>query len=704
MWRLVPTLAMCWACGGTSPAPGTTYPMTRRDDITETIHGVEVADPYRWLEDADAPEVQAWMTAQDDLARGQLERLPERARFAARLHELLYHDEVEAPVHRGGRTFWTRRHRDREKRIIYWKQGDGAEQVLLDPNGWSADGSSALGDWKVSHDGTRVAYSVKDNNSDEAVTHVIDVATGQQLADVLNGTKYGHLRWAPDGSGFYYTWVPQASERIKMADRPGFATLRFHRLSSDQAGDPTLFPATRDAGTFISGEISDDGRWLVVMVDHGWRATDVHIKDLAGAQADWTPLVTGLDARFEVIPWRGRLYVLTNDGAPRYRVFRVDPARPARADWTEIVAEGPGTIEGARILGDRLVLRYLRDASHEVEVHDLDGRRVRTVELPPVVSVDALTGEPDQDTFYVSYSSFLQPSVVLEVSAAGGGAVEWARVKLPIDVSGLRAELVRYPSVDGTEITMFLVHRADLPRDGARPTLLFGYGGFNVAMTPSFVAGYWGWPWLAWLERGGVLAIPHLRGGGEYGEAWHRAGMLLDKQRGFDDFLAAARWLIAQRWTSPQRLAIAGRSNGGLLVGAAMTQAPELFKAVICGVPLLDMLRFHKFASGKTWVSEYGSADDPAQFAALRAYSPYHAVRDGTAYPALLMLSTDHDDRVDPLHARKFVARVQHATRGDAPILLSIERNAGHTGADQIKAEVTRGADAFAFLADQLGL
>jgi prolyl oligopeptidase len=352
------------------------------------------------------------------------------------------------------------------------------------------------------------------------------------------------------------------------------------------------------------------------------------------------------------------------------------------------------------------VLRYLRNASHAVQVHDLDGRLVRAIPLPPVVSVDALTGDPDQDTLYVSYSSFLQPAVVLATSIASGATREWARVTLPLDTSRLHAELVRYPSRDGTEITMFLVHRADLARDGTRPTLLFGYGGFNVAMTPSFVAGYWGWPWLAWLERGGVLAIPHLRGGGEYGEAWHRAGMLLDKQNVFDDFLAAARYLIAQRWTSPRHLAIMGRSNGGLLVGAAMTQAPELFKAVVCGVPLLDMLRFHRFASGKTWVSEYGSADDPAQFAALRAYSPYHAVRDGTAYPALLMLSTDSDDRVDPLHARKFVARLQHATRGgnDAPVLLRIERHAGHTGADQIKAQVAQGSEAFAFLAEQLGL
>jgi prolyl oligopeptidase len=396
--------------------------------------------------------------------------------------------------------------------------------------------------------------------------------------------------------------------------------------------------------------------------------------------------------------WRDNFYIHTNDGAPRYRVMLADPARPARGEWRELVAESAATLEAAIIVGDHLALAYLRDAAGHLEIRTLAGAPVREVALPGFGSI-GVSGEPDEDTAYVSFTSFTEPQIIYKASIASGAVDEWARVTLPIDTKDLVTEQVFYPSKDGTKISMFLIHRRDTKRDGTNPTILYGYGGFNVNMTPAFAGSR-----VSWLEHGGVYAIANLRGGGEYGEDWHRAGMLLEKQNVFDDFIAAAEWLERERWTSRAHLAISGGSNGGLLVGAALTQRPELFRAVICAVPLLDMLRYHLFGSGKTWIPEYGSAENPEQLAVLWAYSPYRrAIDDGPrAYPAVLFDSADHDDRVDPLHARKLAAALQAAQTADRPILLRIERNAGHGGADMVKAQVDRIADQLAFLAAQL--
>ena len=408
-----------------------------------------------------------------------------------------------------------------------------------------------------------------------------------------------------------------------------------------------------------------------------------------------------MDANFSVDAWRDVFYVTTNDGAPRYRVFAVDPARPERAAWRELVAESDATLESASVVGEHLVLSYLRRAASELEVRDLAGALVHRIALPPLGTAAGLTGNADEDTAYISFTSFTEPQIVYQTSIRTGAVTPWARVELPVDTARLVTDQVTYRSKDGTPITMFLLHRDDVTPDGARPTILYGYGGFNVNLTPAFASSR-----TVWLERGGVYAIPNLRGGGEYGEAWHQAGMLLAKQNVFDDFAAAAEHLIASGWTSPAHLAISGGSNGGLLVGAALAQRPELVSAVICAVPLLDMLRFHRFGSGATWVPEYGSPDDPAQFEALWAYSPYRAVVDAgpRAYPAVLFDSADHDDRVDPMHARKLAAALQAAQTAGAPIVLRIERNAGHGGADMVKQQVERIADQLAFLADRLGL
>jgi prolyl oligopeptidase len=688
------------------PAPARDYPASRREDVVAKLHGVDVHDPYRWLEDPAKPEVAAWMKAQDGYARAHLAKLPGRDALAARLAQVFYFDDTAAPVHRGARYFFTRKHKDREKAILYVKQGErGADQLLLDPQTWSADGSASLKGWWPSDDGRYVAYDKSEHNADETTRSILDVTTGKLLADTLPGTKYGDAAWTPDNRGFYYVFLPALSDQISVADRPGYAELRYHALGSDPAKDPTIREATHNPGTFLGAEVSHDGHWLFASVQHGWSSIDIYFRDLRAHQKDWTTLVQGVDATFTVTAYRDMFYVLTNDGAPRYRVLAADPRKPARAAWRELVPETDATLEAATVVGGSLVLNYLRDAASEVFVHDLHGKRIRKIELPPLGSASPMFGRPTEDTGYLSYTSFTEPHIIYKVSIKHGTVAQWARVELPIDTAQLTTEQVRYPSKDGTEITMFLVHRKDAVKDGKTPVYLTGYGGFALNILPGFVSSRSSWAAHAvWIEHGGMVAVPNLRGGGEYGEDWHKAGMLLAKQHTFDDFLAAARWLESSGWTSPEHLAASGGSNGGLLMGAAITQGPELFKAVVVEVPLLDMVRYHLFGSGATWTPEYGSADDRAQFAALHAYSPYHHVTQGVRYPAVLMSSSDHDDRVDPMHARKFAAELQWASAGDAPVWLRIQANAGHSGADMVKQKVDQNADTYAFLMWQLGM
>ena len=674
------------------------YPATRQVDASDTLHGVVVPDPYRWLEDPSVPEVKTWTQQQDEFARQHLAGLPERDAFAARLTELFYYDSISAPVHRKGRYFFWRKSAKLEKSRLLWKQGAfGEEQVLLDPNGWSTDGSVGLKAVKASYDGKLLAYQVSENNSDESTTHLVEVASGRKLPDVIAGTKYANISWRPDGKGFYYTWLPPVGGAVTVANRPGFAELRYHVLGADPARDEVVRPATGDAATFLSGGISHDGKWLIATVSHGWNSTDVYVRDAKKAGAPWQTLVAGTPHNYDVVAWRDAFYVQTNDGAPRFRIFKVRPGHLAREQWQELVPQGEATLESMRIVGGHLALTYLRKAASDVEVRTLEGAVVRKVALPGIGTTDGLTGNPDEDEAYFSFTSFTEPNVIFKTSVKSGATNEWARVSLPVELGDVVAEQVSYPSKDGTLITMFLIHRRDAKRDGTTPTILYGYGGFSVSLTPEFSGAR-----IAWLEKGGMLAIPNLRGGGEYGEEWHKAGMLLQKQNVFDDFIWAAKYLIAEKWTSPRHLGIQGGSNGGLLVGAAMVQAPELFNAVVCAVPLLDMVRYHLSGSGKTWVPEYGSVEDAAQFAAIVAYSPYTNVRQGAKYPALLMDAADSDDRVDPMHARKFIAAVQAASTSNAPAILRVEANSGHGGADMVKSKVERSADTLAFFWSQL--
>jgi len=701
MRRLVPLLLLVTvlatpAASAEKPA----YPPSRVDDVVENLHGTEVHDPYRWLEDGSSAEVRAWAKDQNAFARRQLDGLAGRGWLEKRLKEVSYVDATGVPKRAGSRLFFTRRKADQEKAVLYWRgDDDGVDHVLVDPNALSAGGTpTSLGEWVPSYDGTTLAYGLSENNADEATLYLKDVATGQVSdRDRIDGAKYASPSWTPAGDGFYYTWLP-TDPSIPEAERPGWAEVRYHALGTDPARDAVIRPAINDPEKFVWPSLSRDGHWLLTSVV-SFTSVDISYKDLRTPGGDWKTLVSSDEAEYWPEVWQDRFYLRTNDGGTRFRVLRVDPSSPDRKDWVEIVPEAPDAVlQGISVLGGRLALSYLRNAASELELRTLDGKKIRSVALPGIGASSGLVGTPDGDEAFYDFSSFTHPPEIWRTSIATGYSRRWATRDVPVDPKPYTVEQVFYPSKDGTRIPMFLVHRSDAPKDGSMPFLLYGYGGFGVSLEPSFSARLY-----PWLEAGGGYAVANLRGGGEYGEDWHKAGALGNKQNVFDDFIAAGEYLVKEGWTKPERLAIQGGSNGGLLVGAALTQRPDLFKAVICEVPLLDMVRYHRFGSGRTWVSEYGSADKQEDFGWLYAYSPYHHVTAGTTYPAVLMASADSDDRVDPLHARKMTAALQAASTG-GPVLLRIEANAGHGGADQVSSAVAKAVDVYSFLFDELGM
>lgn len=673
-------------------------PVTRAQGIRETLHGVAVSDPFRWLEDEKSTEVRGWVQAQDAFAREKLNALPGRAALKKRLTELLALDAVGIPVKRGGRYFYSRQRKDQEKAMVVWKEGDGEEKVLLDPNSWSKDNTLSLGTWVPSWDGKKVAFCERPNAADEATLFVLDVETGQRsVIDVIRGAKYASPSWSRDSKSFVYAWLPD-DPSISVADRPGYTELRQHVLGQNPATDAVLHPKLGRADVFLNGNLSDDGQFLFVVKSHGWSENSIWFKRV-GRDTDFTLLIEGHDANYEVEAYQNRFYVLTDEGAPNKQVFVVDPHKPSRQQWRLIVPQDPRAArQSLSVVGGHLAISSLQKAVSHIEVFRLDGHKVRDVELPGLGTASNLMGASDDDEAFASFSSLVQPPQILKSNVRTGQTAVWAKVEVPIDPSKFEVKQLSFASKDGTPVSMFVVAPKGVKLDGNNPTVLGGYGGFGVSITSDFrgVA-------YPWLEAGGVFALVNLRGGGEYGKAWHDAGKLATKQNVFDDFAAAARFLVAQGYTSPKRLGIRGRSNGGLLMGAAMTQHPELYGAVVCGVPLLDMLRYHLSGSGMTWTPEYGNPEKPEEFKVLEAYSPYHHVADGVTYPPLLMMSSDHDDRVDPLHARKFVARVQQAEGGRGTAWLRIEVAAGHTGADQISKAVEAGVDEWSFFAQMLG-
>lgn len=685
----------------TTMIPKKKFPSTERVEVVDTVHGVDIKDSYQWLENAEDKKVQSWMTVQDKYARAELAALPNREALKKRFSELYYVDSVTAPKQKGNRFFYSRRHADKEKAIYYWREGEkGEEKVLLDPNTMSKDGSVAVGRIHPSPKGKHLAYTLRVNAGDESTMYIMEVATGKVSdIDIIPGAKYASPSWTPDGKGFYYTWLP-VDPKIPTAERPGYSDIRFHKLGTDPLEDKIIKEKIGDPEKFHGVDLDKAGRYLFYYVWHGWSASDVYYRDLKSRSKEFKPLVVGKKAQYSVEAWKGSFYFYTNENAPRWKVMKASAKKPTPENWKEIVPEfaDGSVIDNMQIIGGNLVLTLLSNVYSKIRVHDLDGKLIRDIKLPGIGATFRMTGQPDSDTAYFGFQSFTVPKRIFKTNISTGEAALWTKVEVPIKPDDFKVEQVWFASKDGTKIPMFVVTKKGIKKDGSTPFILSGYGGFNVSLHPYFRASI-----FPWLEAGGGYAIPNLRGGGEFGEAWHQAGMRANKQNVFDDFIGAAEYLIKEGYTQSSKLAIRGGSNGGLLVGAAMTQRPDLFKAVICSVPLLDMVRYHNFGSGMTWVSEYGSAENADEFKYIHAYSPYHHIKDEN-YPALLMLSADNDDRVDPMHARKFVASVQHHSKSDQPVLLRIEKNAGHGGADLIREYINRDTDTYAFLMSQLGL
>ncbi len=602
------------------------------------------------------------------------------------------------PVPEGGRYFYLRRDGRQNQPVLYWRADlAGPDRVAVDPNTLNPAGTTALDWFYPSRGGTLLAYGLSEDGSEQSVLQVLQVDTGTIQEDRIPRTRSASLAWVPDGSGFYYTRYP-APGQVPTGEEHYHRAVFHHHLGTDPERDQLIYQP-REKEFWPGTSLSPDGRWLLISVARTFDQTDLYLKDLA-ADGPLVPVAEALPATFEGEIAHGRLFIRTNLGAPTYRLYQVTPERPYQSAWREIVVARPDAVlEAFTIARDHLALSYLERASARLRLTDLDGGREEEIALPALGSLFGVHAEWNAPEIFYGFSSYTVPPTVYRIDFPSSETTLWQRVQAEIDPGAFVVRQVSYRSRDGTPISMFLVHRANLERNGDNPTYLTGYGGFNISMTPAFSRSL-----LLWLQSGGVLAVPNIRGGGEYGERWHQAGILGSKQNSFDDFIAAAEWLIDQRYTRPERLAAAGGSNGGLLVGAALTQRPDLFRAVLIQVPLLDMLRYHHFLIARLWIPEYGSPDDPEQFRWLRSYSPYHHVQDGRTYPAVLLATAESDTRVDPMHARKMTARLQAASSGDRPILLRLESRAGHGAGKPLSKVLDELADSWTFVFSELGV
>ncbi len=664
----------------------------------ETLHGQAVSDPYRWLEDGASPATQEWTARQNALTEAHLGAIPGRERIQRRLDQLLAIGVLGAPTPVRGRYFYLRREGRQNQPVLYWRLGvNGSDRVAVDPNVLNQAGTTALDWFYPSRDGRLLAYGLSENGNEESLLHVLDVDTGLDLPDRIPRMRAASLAWLPDGTGFYYTRYPARGD-VPEDEEQYHRAIYLHVLGADPTGDRLVFkPAAKEHWPAVS--LSPDGRWLLVSVARTFDQTDLYVQDLASG-TDLVAVARDLPASFDGEIAHGKLFMRTNLDAPTYRLYVVDPERVERSAWKEIVPpSADAVLENVVVAGQRLALGYLERAASRLRLVDLGGTPVQEVALPTLGSLFGAGAEWDGNELFYGFSSYTLPPTVYRIDLSSGASALWKRVEADVDPEEYEVRQVSFASKDGTAISMFLVHPTGLVRNGWNPTYLTGYGGFNISMTPSFSRSL-----LLWLEHGGIVAIPNIRGGGEYGESWHQAGILASKQNSFDDFIGAAEWLIRERYTSPERLAAAGGSNGGLLVGAALTQRPELFRAVLVQVPLLDMLRYHHFLIARLWIPEYGSADDPEQFRWLQAYSPYHHVRAGVRYPAVLLATAESDTRVDPMHARKMAARLQAATAADHPVLLRLEARAGHGAGKPLSKVLQELTDSWTFVFSELGV
>src|SRR5881397_1476593 len=694
--------------GGAEAALGQTiqYPSAHKSAVVDDYHGTPVPDPYRWLEDPDAPDTRAWIEAENRITESYLAQIPQRDAIRRRLTQLWNYPKYGAPFHKAGRYFFFKNDGLQNQSVLYKQASLVADaEVLLDANVLSPDGTVALSTLAVSEDGRLLAYGISASGSDWEEFHVRDIATARDRSDHLRWIKFSGASWTHDGRGFFYSRYPEAAEQA-LTSVNRFQKVYYHRLGTDQAQDVLVYERPDQPDWGMNAEVTDDGRYAVLTV---WLGTDrrnrVYFRDLKDPRhpritGDVVRLLDDFDASYAFVGNDGPVfYFLTDLDAPRKRVIAIDTRHPERGRWRELIPQGQDVLEGVQIIHDTFVANYMHDASSRLRLFALDGRMLKDLELPTLGSIGSISGERKDDEMFYAFTSFLYPTTIFRYEFKTGAMSVFKAPTIDFDPSRYETKQVFYTSKDGTRVPMFITYKKGLTLDGSNPTYLYGYGGFNISLTPSFSVAM-----LVWLEMGGVYAVPNLRGGGEYGEEWHQGGMHEKKQNVFDDFIAAAEYLIAQRYTSTPKLAIAGGSNGGLLVGAAMTQRPELFGAALPVVGVMDMLRFHKFTIGWAWVTDYGSADSAAQFPYLYKYSPLHNIRAGTRYPATLVTTADHDDRVVPGHSFKFTATLQAAQAGPQPVLIEIETKAGHGAGKPTSKIIEEQADRLAFLVRNLAI
>ena len=687
-----------------APAPQIVlyYPPATRTNQVDNYHGTLVADPYRWLEDDNSPATKAWVEAQNRLTFDYLGRIPERTAISNRLTKLWNYERFGVPVQEGGRYFLSRNDGLQNQNVLYLLENLAAEpKLFLDPNRLSPDGTVALTDYRVSPNGKLFAYGLARAGSDWQEWKVRDVATGADLPDLLEWVKFSAAAWTRDNQGFFYSRYDEPAANQSLTGVNYHQKLYYHRLGTPQAADSLVYERPDQKEWGYGAEVTDDGRFLIIHVSQGTDTRNrVFYRDLQAANAPVVELLTAFDASYHIIGNTGGVFYFRTDlQAPRGRVIAIDTAKPEPAAWREIIPQTADRLQSVSLVNDQLILNYLRDAHSEVRVHTLAGAFVRAVDLPGLGSAAGFGGhQNDHETFY-SFTGFTRPTTIYRYDLATGVSTIFRQPRVDFNPAEFETRQVFYPSKDGTRIPMFLTARKGLELNGANPVYLYGYGGFDISLPPAFSPAN-----LVWLEMGGVYAQANLRGGGEYGREWHQAGMGHNKQNVFDDFIAAAEWLVAEKYTRPERLAIGGGSNGGLLVGACLTQRPELFGAALPAVGVMDMLRFHKFTIGWAWTSDYGSADNAEDFPYLYAYSPLHQIKPGTRYPATLVTTGDHDDRVVPAHSFKFAATLQVAQAGPAPVLIRVETRAGHGAGKPTAKLIEETADRWAFLVRELNI
>lgn len=675
--------------------PAITYPETRKVDQVDQYHGETIADPYRWLEELDSDDTRDWIARQNTVTDQILEQLPARPRIRERIEAIWNYEKFGVPFEKGGRYFYFRNDGLQNQSVLFVRESlDGEPRVLLDPNAMSQEGTVAVSSLAVSRDGKRLAYGLSEGGSDWQTIHVRDVDSGTDLEDRVQWVKFSGPNWTPDGAGFYYSRYDEPTGEDELKAVNYHHKLYYHRVGTAQSQDEIVYERPDEKEWGFGARVSDDGRYLVI---HVWKGThpenQLFYKDLRDPDSEVVELLAGFDASYRFIGNDAdRFFVQTDNDAPRSRIVAIDLARPEPSAWTEVIAQRRDTIEGATIVNQRFIVNYLHDAANRVQIFSLQGRPQRAIDLPGIGSVNGFSGAPDDSETFYSFTSFTAPTTVYRYDLEHNRREVFAAPEVDFSGGDFVTRQVFYESKDGTKVPMFISHRKDLQKNGRLPVLLYGYGGFNISLTPSFSI-----PRAVWMEMGGVYAVANLRGGGEYGETWHEAGIVDKKQNVFDDFIAAAEFLVSEGYTSSDHIAIQGGSNGGLLVAAAMTQRPELFEVALPAVGVLDMLRFDQFTIGWAWRSDYGDPADPDDYRALRAYSPLHNLHAGTDYPATLITTADHDDRVFPAHSFKYAAALQAAHAGSDPVLIRVETKAGHGAGKPTSKQIDEAADVLAF-------